>query len=193
MNTRSLRSISVLALSVVLSSGAARAVESGSQASALARLIQPVAITTIQNIYFGTLVKGSLSGPVTVTVNPQVGNLPTISSSDSSQVQALGGQTDAGFLIAGEADRVVGVQYPSVIVMDKVGGSGSDAQKMSITNILVDVWDSQDPSLDLFNGSSFILPADGNVLLEVGGTLTVNNDDEVGEYQGTFDITVKYL
>lgn len=193
MNIRSLRSISVLALSVVLSSGAAWAVESDGVGSAFARLIQPVSITQIQDLYFGTLVKGSLSGPVTVTLNPLAGNVSSISSSNPSQVQALGGHVDAGFIVAGEANRVVGVQYPSAIVLDKLGGNGSEAQRMSITALEIDVWDPQDLSADLFNGSSFTLPADGNATLEVGGTLTINSDDEVGEYSGTFEITVKYL
>lgn len=190
MNTRSLCSISVLALAVLLSSGAARAADAGSSASA--RLIQPVTIVNGLPLNFGTLVKGTLSGPVTVTVDPLVGSLPSITSSNPSAVKPLRGHTDATFEVTGEPGEVIVVSYPSSILLQKAGG-GSSAREMTIGGVLVDVWDPSDSVTDLFAGSSFTMPAGALAYLEIGGTLTVEDEDERGQYTGSFLVTVNYL
>jgi hypothetical protein len=194
MNIRSLRSISALALSLAaLTSGSAWAAATATGTNtAKARLIQPVEIISNLGLDFGTLAKGALSSPVTVTIDPLVGRYPSITSSDPSAVKPLRGHTDATFTVHAEPSEVVQVSYPSSITLQK-GSGGSQSTEMTISNLLIDIWDGSYQDTDLFANGSFTMPAEGYALLEVGGTLTVEPDDQPGQYAGTFNVTVSYL
>jgi Domain of unknown function (DUF4402) len=195
MNIRSLRSISVLALSLAaLSSGSAWAAAGSATGTNTAKslLIRPVEIISNLGLDFGTLAKGVLSGPVTVTIDPLVGQYPAITSSDPSAVKPLRGHTDATFTVHAEPGEVVQVSSPSSITLRK-GSGGSEDTEMTISNLLIDIWDGSYPDTDLFANGSFTMPAEGYALLEVGGTLTVQQDDQPGQYDGTFNVTVSYL
>jgi hypothetical protein len=160
--------------------------------SASARLIQPLSITNLVGLEFGTLVKGVMSGPVTVTVDPQVGAYPTITSSNPSAVAPLRGHLDANFLVTGEPGELVLVSSPASITLKKNAG-GSPATEMTVSNLNVDVWQTSNSTVDILGNNSFTMPADAVAHLEVGGTLTVEPDDELGQYTGSFPITVSYL
>lgn len=217
MNVRSLRSISaaVLILTAVVSSGTALAQESSTPqspsgsgssgspassgsssssafASTSARLIQPLSITNLNSLDFGTLIKGAMSGPVTITVDPRVGNLPSITSSQPAAVAPLRGHTDATFHVTGEAGELVLISYPASITLQKNAG-GTPATEMTVSNFNLDVWQSSDPNTDLNSNNSFTMPGGGVAYLEAGGTLTVEADDELGQYTGSFPVTVSYL
>ncbi|HYG61859.1 MAG TPA: DUF4402 domain-containing protein [Thermoanaerobaculia bacterium] len=190
MNMRSLCSVSVLALALPLSAGSAWAAEATSSASA--RLIQPVTIINGPALNFGTLIKGNLTGPVGVTVDPQIGGFPTIVSSDPAAVTPLRGHTDANFQVTGEPDEVVVISPLSSILLKKEGG-GTSAREMTVSDVLIDVWEPGVPGTDLLSGNSFTMPAGAVAYLEVGGKLTVEPEDELGQYTGSFVVAVNYL
>jgi len=173
-------------------SSAPSAGSSSASSSASARLIQPLSITNLTGLEFGTLVKGAMSGPVTVTLDPRVGSYPTITSSNPSAVAPLRGHVDSNFQVTGEPGELVLVSYPAAITLKKNAG-GSPATEMTVSSLNVDVWQTSNSAVDILSNNSFTMPVDAAAFLEVGGTLTVEPDDELGQYTGSFLMTVSYL
>jgi hypothetical protein len=198
MNTRklhhSLTLVALLAL-VLLVPAAARAALNTDSATiaAKATLIRPLTIDPLSPIEFGTLIKGSLTGPVTVAMDPRLSQGPTVISSNPSAVMVLGGYGDGGFDVNGEPGSLVQVSHPASIVLKK-GAGGSAATEMTLNNFNIDVNVLNSPT-NLYNDATkqFTMPSTGVARLEAGGTLTVEDNDEYGAYSGSFTVTVTYL
>jgi len=185
----------VLVLAVLLAPAAGHAALNTDSATiaAKAQLIRPLTIDPINLLDFGILVKGSLAGPVDVVLDPQGGAFPTIASSNPGAVLPLGGFVDGAFHVLGEPNWLVQASYPSSIVIKK-GAGGSAATEMTIHNFNVDVFQTGGGP-NLFNDAThqFNLPGNGDARLEIGGTLTVEDNDEYGTYSGSLTVTVTYL
>ncbi len=164
------------------------------QGLASARLIQPIGITfTGTALNFGDMIKNALTGEVTVTLDPQAGTPSTIVSSNPSEVTLFGGHSDSIFSVTGEPNRVIQVSVTPSIIISKEGG-GSAATEMVVDTFNVDAYDNAgDLSFHDDALNQFTMPADGSAGLEVGGVLHINDDDELGQYTGNFDVTVSYL
>lgn len=161
--------------------------------AAKATLIRPLTMTMMSSLDFGPLIKGSLAAPVTVVLGPNGANWPSITSSNPGAVLPFGNVFDGAFNVLGEPNRLVQVSHPASILIKK-GAGGSTATEMTINNFDVDVFQTGGGP-ELYNNATkqFSLPATGDVRLEVGGTLTVEDNDEHGAYSGTLTLTVTYL
>lgn len=184
-----------LVLAALLAPAGARAALNTDSATieARARLIRPLTIDPHSLLDFGTLIKGSLTGPVAVVLDPQVGAFPSLTSSNPGAVLPIGSFIDGQFIVRGEPGWLVQASYPAAIVIKKGAGGGA-ATEMTIDALNVDVFqDGGGPNL--FNDATkqFNVPAIGIAHLEVGGRLTVEDNDEYGAYSGTFTVTVSYL
>jgi spore coat protein U-like protein len=186
-----------LALAALLAPAAAHAALDSDSATitASASLIRTLTIEPLNNLNFGTLIKGSLPLllPVAVVLDPLNDLPPSLTSSNPGAVMSAGGFTDGTFHILGEPGALVQASYPASIVIKK-GAGGSAATEMTIDNFNVDVYQTGGGA-NVFGDATkqFTMPASGDARLEVGGRLTVEDTDEYGTYAGTFTVTVTYL
>jgi len=186
-----------LALAALLSPVAARAAGESDTASspAKAKLIQPLTITlgSSSGLDFGTLIKNTLTAPVTLVLDPRLSQSASITSSNLAGVTPLSGHHDAHLNVTGEPDEVIQVALPSSITLKK-GAGGTAATEMTVNSFQADVFDAAGGA-NLINDTSkqFTMPTDGSAILEVGGTLTVDPTDSFGDYTGTFNVTVSYV
>lgn len=196
MNAQKLCRYLTLAAVTLLAPAAAHAALDSDSASttANASLIRPLTIDSINHLSFGTLIKGSIVLlPVTVVLDPQNDQVPSLTSSNPGAVMSAGGFIDGVFSVLGEPGALVQTSYPASIVIKK-GAGGSAATEMTIDALNVDVAQSGGGP-NIFNDATkqFTMPASGAAQLEVGGRLTVEDNDEYGTYAGTFTVTVAYL
>jgi hypothetical protein len=181
------------ALTALLLPAASRAAGESSSAAnvAKARLIRPLSIVTKEALNFGTLIKNNMSGNVAVTLDTHAGNAPTIVSSDPSAVTPFSGADDAGYDVFGEPGALIQVTAPAAFLIKK-GAGGSSATEMTVNAVEVTVFNSVGDASILNNGRFNMLP-DGDAFLEVGGTLNVKPENELGDYIGSFTVTVSYV
>lgn len=187
-----------LASATLLAPGLAGAAgDTDSQSTSVdAVLIQPIDITTgLFPLRFGTLIKNTLSGPVTITLDPQASLPPLVTSSNPAEVFPLPGEgeADANFTVTGEPNRLVQVSVDAAVTIQK-GAGGSPQTEMTVDGFNVDVYNNVgDPDIHNDGTDQFTLPADGGANLELGGILHVENDDQFGAYTGSVTVTVSYI
>jgi hypothetical protein len=157
----------LLSLTAVVASAQA-AGSASATASAFAKVITPIAITKTADLNFGTIISGPAG---TVTVSP------------SGVETATGGATAlnpnpnvsaALFSVTGEPSTAYSISLPSSI---------------SITN------GAQSMTVNAFTSNPTpggVLSAGGSQSLQVGATLAVATNQAIGNYSGTFSVTVAY-
>jgi len=140
-----------------------------------AHIIQPIAIQKNIDLNFGTVVPTENSGTVILSptgVRTSTGGAVLITS-------LPGTISSAKFTVTGQPDATYSISLPggnSVQISN--GGSGSD-NKMFVNNFV------SDPTP---NG----LLENGTQEFTVGATLEVKENQPVGMYTGTFEVTVSY-
>ncbi len=140
------------------------------QASASATIIIPINIEQENDLQFGTIAKTTNGG--TVTIAPQ--ESLDIDYSPEDMETSLTARSAAKFNISGEEDATFSISIPETITL---AGQGSNSMIISTTQNL---------------SSSHNTLTGGSVVLYVGGTLTVGEDQAVGLYGSTFNVTVMY-
>ncbi|WP_264588568.1 MULTISPECIES: DUF4402 domain-containing protein [unclassified Sphingobium] len=140
-----------------------------------ARIVQPISIAKTSDLAFGTIVKPSVAGTNTVTVDASTGNR---SLSGSGDAVAAGGTTSrAAYTVSGEGGQTFSISVPASFSMTGTPGG-------TITVTLT-------PSAATGTLSSSIGTA-GTATFGVGGSFSLPNTQASGNYSGTFTATVAY-
>ena len=158
----------VAALLVSLAAVAAHAQSSASAtASALAKVISPIAITKTADLNFGTIITGPAG---TVIVSPA----GVETASGATVVNPNPNVSAAQFSVTGEPSTAYSIALPSTITIT------NGAQTMTVDNFT-----SNPTPTGLLSGA-------GAQSLAVGARLNVLANQAVGNYAGTFTVTVAY-
>jgi hypothetical protein len=149
----------------------AQAVSSTPRATANARLIKPLTLTALQNLNFGTIVMGTLTGDDVVSIS-QAGS---VACGSSGNLTCSGSPQAASYRITGTQGQVVSISSaaPSYTL------SGSNGGTLSFVPSLPG-------SLTLGNSG-----APGNDF-SVGGSITIGTATVDGVYSGQIDVQVSY-
>ena len=89
------------------------------------------------------------------------------------------------FTISGNANNLIKIDVPTTIDLTNDGGA-----ELEVSNVQVKIGDANSISAgDDLDGQ---LGADGKLIMNVGGTLTVASNTPEGVYNGTYTVTVNY-
>ena len=144
-------------------------------AHAYATIITPITLTKTTDMNFGNIVAGTSTGTVVLVVNAtrmSTGGviLPTATP---------GTITSAKFETKGLANATYAITLPTSINISKNGSNGNNS-------MIVNGFNSSPAS------TGGILSNSGTQNISVGATLNVGANQDAGEYEGTFDVTVCY-
>lgn len=167
--------LSVFALAAVVLSANAQANTATDDATSHAELITPMSLakatgaTNGGNLEFGKIAIGSGAGTVQLTAAAA----PTVTPGGAATLVAGTTRSAAAFLVGGQEGRAYSVTLPtSTNVVN-----GSD-------NLTITSWTSN---------ASLVIEATNELnTFYVAGTLNIPADSPVGQYNGTFDVTVTY-
>lgn len=169
-NNLAFRGLTFLAVAgLALISGPAMAQQG--QSTVMADIAQPQVIVKTADLRFGTILRGTTAG--TVTIN--AGTDARTKTGGVTLVNNDGGA--ARFAVNGRPSLLVFITLGPAPVLTRQGGGGS-----------------MNSSALTLNGSSIrLLNLSGTMDLRVGGRLAVGANQPSGQYRGTFDITVTYF
>lgn len=173
-STTSIRTfIAGLALAaIILTAGAGSAMAQRSahdDAKASAKIVSGLSLEKERDLNFGSIVRTTTGG--TVTVNATTG---AISYSGVSQGQTRNYQT-ASFETSGEPEYLYTITLPRSAELTKKNGHAT----MTVVNFT-------------HSEGAGHLDREGKQDFTVGGTLQVGPNQETGEYEGSFEVTVEY-
>ena len=139
-----------------------------------AEVVPSLTATETAQLSFGQFSPETAGGQIILT--------PQGTRSSNGTVNVIGGTHNPGsFFVTGEPNALISIQLPSgPITLTNSGNSGT----MTVTN-----WMSDPPQY-----SSVTIPASGVQPVNVGATLIVgiNQNNPVGLYSGTYNITFNY-
>ncbi len=138
------------------------------------RIIQPITLTKVTDLAFGTLVRSTTASSNTVTVNPTTGSRALSGSGDGVLVTST--VSRASFTVGGEGGQTFSVTVPSTF--DMTAGAGT---------ITVDLTTSG--ATGTLSGS---IGSAGAATIGVGGNFSVGSSQASGAYTGSFTTTVAY-
>jgi hypothetical protein len=159
----------VPALFIVLSVAAAANAQTSASASAsvFAKVIQPIAIAKTADLNFGAIITGAAGS---VTVSP--GGVET--ATGATVVNPNPNVSAAQFTVTGEPSTAYLIVLPGSVTIS------NGSQTMTVDNF------SSTPT------PAGLLSATGSQSLAVGAKLTVGANQAVGNYTGTFSVSVAY-
>jgi len=163
--------IKFLAIAVVILafSGAANAQTVTATSPAAAMIVAPLTITNNAGLHFGTIMRGTTAGTVTVETDGDRTFTGGVTLSPINPVHTV-----ATFTIEGEAGRAYTIALPTTV---NITGAGDP---MVVGTFL------SDPAAGTYT------PVGVSTTLSVGATLSVAADQAAGIYNGTFDVSVNY-
>jgi hypothetical protein len=139
-----------------------------SSATASARIITPIALSTTQNLNFGNIAASTTPGTVVIsTANART-------STGGVTPSAIGAFTQAIYAASGENNATYSIQLPSSVSIS------DGTHTMTVDNFV------SDP------GSTGTLSGTGAQTINVGATLNVAASQATGNYSGTYDVTIAY-
>lgn len=147
---------------------------SAKQGTAQATIVAPLTITAATSLRFGQFAHATTSGTITID------NLGTVTTTGgmvgaNTFTQTGTGRGNATFSVTGNANAAFGVTVsPNVRIFN-------GANQMAVTGFTGNVVNS-----------AAVLDATGNFTLRVGATLNVSANQAVGNYSGTYVLTVTY-
>lgn len=142
--------------------------------SARATVYRSLSLTKNSDLVFGRLIRPA-SGSSTVAIHPQLG---TRSITGSAVALGTPGTSRAHYTINGEGGRQVSINVPGTVTLD---GPGPAEIIITTTKTF-----SGTPSLH------DILGQPGSYSFGVGGSFTLSSSTPVGDYQGSFTVSVNY-
>ena len=162
-----MKHISLIALAVALLPGLAMAATSTGTGDAKAKIVQPVTVTSTQDLNFGTM----LGKANTVTVSSSGSRTAT----DNTALVTDSNTPTAGvFSVTGPNSQPITVTLPVNATVS------SSTNSMTISN------------LNSPQSGSQTLDGTGNLTINIGGDLAVTEGQAVGDYTGSYTITVTY-
>jgi hypothetical protein len=141
-----------------------------------ARVVTPGRVVALRDLRFGQFLQPSTAGTLTIATN----NAATAAAGMTDNIgipQLAAGRGAGGFTLTGTANRSFIVTLPSSATI--TSGSAS----MSVTNFTANTLVGGLGRLDL----------NGSYVLNVGARLNVGGGQAVGQYSGTYNITVIFL
>ena len=157
------------------SPAAAQVVTSTAQAEARGTILQPLSLSRVQDLDFGTILVDPLGAGGSVTIDADNGNRSV--AGDVAEVGVNGGQR-AIFTGAGPANDTV-----DLVLAQPAGGLLYRDATTSLGGVLV---------LDQGNSTIRTMDAVGAFTVGVGGTFTIANNQPAGVYAADFDVTAIY-
>jgi opacity protein-like surface antigen len=157
------------------SPAAAQVVSSNAQAEARGTILQPLTLNWVQDLDFGTILVDPLGTGGTVTIDADNGNRSV--AGDVAEVGVNGGQR-AVFTGGGPAGDPV-----QLVLAQPAGGLLYRDATTSLGGVLV---------LDQGNLTARTFDAGGAIVVGVGGTFTIANNQPAGVYAADFDLTAIY-
>jgi hypothetical protein len=141
------------------------------QATATARIVQPLTLDSVQNLDLGTIVLAA-SGTYTDTVGITQGGV----FSCGANVTCSGTTQTARYAATGTQGQTLTVSGSATIPLVNQTQTSSD---LTLTVAY--------PA-----AGSVILDSTGNVTFDIGGSIQVSDTTADGVYTGTFDVTADY-
>jgi hypothetical protein len=160
------------ASALALTTAPAQAATPTQQATATARIVQPLSIAWVQDLDLGTIV---LSGtaPYTQTVGiTQAG----VFSCGGANLTCSGTPTTARYSATGTRDQTLTITVSNTIPLVN--------QTQASPNLTLTV---NKPAV-----GSVVLDATGNTTFDLGGSIQVSDTTVDGVYEGTFDVSADY-
>ena len=168
---------SAFAGAVMAALGAMPAAAQQTQGQASALLLEPMSLTNIEQLDFGSIIPSGTIGYVTVAASGAV-------TTSGGVIAASGDARPARFAGQGSANRVIIKTGSSQIFL-----SGPGAQ-MRVDDFEIGALTGLS---QLGNGNNYrITDANGIVGFAVGGRLRVNANQAEGDYSGSFSVTFNY-
>ncbi|MDX9726872.1 MAG: DUF4402 domain-containing protein [Bacteroidales bacterium] len=164
--------IKFLAIAVVILafSGAAHAQTVTASSTAAAMIVAPLTINNTVGLHFGTIMRGTALGDVTVETDGDRTSSGGVTLSTIAPVHTV-----AQFTIQGEAGRAYTITLPAADIT--ITGAGDP---MTVGTFL------SDPAAGTY------VPVGTSTTLSVGATLDVAANQAAGPYTGTFSVSVNY-
>ena len=164
-----MKNLFALAAILVLFSASAFAQSNATAtASAEARIVAGIALTSVEDMSFGQIVRSATAGDVILDVNGDR------TAQGGVTLGQNGGSKAAEFEATGEDGYTYAVTLPSSITLTRNGGS----ETMSVDDFTSSV-------------STYILNG-GAQSFSIGATLRVGANQATGLYNGSFDVTAAY-
>ncbi len=139
-------------------------------ANGRARTVRPLTIVNTRALDFGTIVRGTTAGTVTINAN-------TDARTRGGGVVLAGGTPGAArFTVTGTPDVNAVITLGPRPLLTRVSGT----ETMAVT------------ALTMNGGRTRRIPATGTLLLGVGGRLAIAANQRDGAYLGSFAVTVDY-
>ena len=159
----------VAALTLTAAPAIAAPVSASTSANATARIIKPLTIEKQTDLDFGDITVWG-TGTATMSATGAI-NCP---GGGTTLVCAASG-TPAEFTVKGTNNQVVTVSMPAAVSLTTVGST--DTLSLALTN---------PGTLTLSNSGQT------GTALKFGGSMTIPQDTDDGQYTGTFSVTVNY-
>lgn len=163
-------SVSVLALAVAAPPVWAQN-STSADVNASATVVRTLAVTSTTELSFGTFAAGSTSGTVTMSA---IGNR---SFSGGVTLVAANPGSQATVNLGGTPGTAYSVSLPSSVQLNAATGSATMSLATFTTTIV---------------GPQATLNTSGTGSFGIGGTLTVNANQPIGTYSGSFTVTLNY-
>lgn len=164
------------ASALALTTAPAQAATPTQQATATARIVQPLTIAWAQDLDLGTIV---LSGtaPYTQTVAITKAGAFSCGGTNLTCSGTTGGATTARYTATGTRDQVLTITVSPTIALSNL--TNTSAPDLTLT-------------VDAPVAGSVVLDATGNTSFDLGGSISVSDTTADGVYQGTFDVSADY-
>lgn len=143
------------------------------------RIIQGIALTKVNNLAFGTVVRPS-TGTNTVTIST-TSDTPALSGGGDAVLLSSGTKTRASYTAAGEGNQSVSITVPATVTM-----TGSVSGSIVVTLTPEATSDTLSGALGSTGGFS------GDGTLYVGGAFSISDATASGDYSGSFSTTLAY-
>lgn len=163
----------VLAAGISLVSMPVLAQSSSVTTNGTTTIIQPVTIAQNNALSFGTIVR-PISGASTITIGT---GADTVSTTGSA-IALRGTTSRARYTISGEGGEIVSVTMPASFPLQKSGA----------TDLTVTLTRAPAGNITL----SGVTGATGTAALDIGGSFPITSTTAVGNYSGSFAVSVAY-
>ncbi|HMT43328.1 MAG TPA: DUF4402 domain-containing protein [Chakrabartia sp.] len=140
-------------------------------------LVQPITVTNTQSLAFGSLIRPTAAGNVTI-------NAQTAARTKSAAISWVGGSFQRGiFSVNGTPNKVVTLSMPNFTLL-RAGGT----QTMTVNTLRMSVNAGAQATIT----GTRNLGATGTLTIGIGGRVNVAANQMAGDYSGNYVLTVNY-